>query len=126
MFNSNDFEMVKSMGETIPDGIVDGTDHYLDMVKITDILIKIDYNDETSRMHAMMEVINCIFDEEENLIEDRAYGTLIALCFHIINIVNSMDDNDRTEYFDYMKNEALIEIEKDSANLPYWDFEGES
>lgn len=125
MFNSNDFEMVKITKDTVPDGVIDTTEHYLDMVQITDILAKIDYEDEISRMHGMMEIMNCIYDEEENLVPEKVSGILIALSFHIINIVSNMEIESRSDYFNFIKTEVLTDIEKDSASLPYWNFGGD-
>jgi len=74
-----------------------------------------------SRMEAMMYIINNVYDEENNVSIDRVSGTIIALCFHIVNIVNSLEEESREDYFNFTKNEIIGEIKKDATSLPYWD-----
>jgi hypothetical protein len=121
MFNEDDFKNLEDSMEGMPDGLVDASDYTEDMELITDILSKIDYDNMMSRMEAMMYIINNVYDEDNNVSIDRVSGTIIALCFHIVNIVNSLEEESREDYFNFTKNEIIDEIKKDATSLPYWD-----
>ena len=110
MFNEDDFKNLEDSMEGMPDGLVDASDYTEDMELITDILSKIDYDNMMSRMEAMMYIINNVYDEDNNVSIDRVSGTIIALCFHIVNIVNSLEEESREDYFNFTKNEIIGEI----------------
>jgi hypothetical protein len=123
MFNSDDFDKLEESMGTMPDGLLDASEYYNDMEKVTDILSVIDYDDMVSRMHGMMDIMNIIYNEEETLSADRVNGVIIALSFHAVNILNSLEDESRKEYFNFTKNEILKEIKDEASSLPYWDLD---
>lgn len=124
MFNEDDFEkMNENISDSVPDGLVDASDYANDMIQITSILSEIDYEDMTSRMHAMMSIINHTYDENGDLDSERVTGVIISLCFHIINVINSLEEESRQDYFEFTKNEVIPTIIDESSTLPYWDLE---
>lgn len=123
MFNADDFDKLEDSMETMPDGLLDASDYYEDMEKVTDILSEIDYDDMVSRMHGMMKIMNIIYGEEGGLSTERVNGVIIALSFHAVNILNSLEDESRKEYFDFTKNDVLKEIKDEVSSLPYWDLD---
>ena len=123
MFNADDFDKLEDSMDTMPDGLLDASDYYEDMEKVTDILSEIDYDDMVSRMHGMMKVMNIIYGEDGGLSVERVNGVVIALSFHAVNILNSLEDESRKEYFDFTKNEVLAEIKDEASSLPYWDLD---
>lgn len=123
MFNADDFDKLEDSMDTMPDGLLDASDYYEDMEKVTDILSEIDYDDMVSRMHGMMKVMNIIYGEDGGLSSDRVNGVVIALSFHAVNILNSLEDESRKEYFDFTKNDVLKEIKDEVSSLPYWDLD---
>jgi hypothetical protein len=123
MFNADDFDKLEDSMDTMPDGLLDASDYYEDMEKVTDILSEIDYDDMVSRMHGMMKVMNIIYGEDGGLSVERVNGVVIALSFHAVNILNSLEDESRDEYFNFTKNDVLKEIKDEVSSLPYWDLE---
>jgi hypothetical protein len=123
MFNADDFDKLEDSMDTMPDGLLDASDYYEDMEKVTDILSEIDYDDMVSRMHGMMKVMNIIYGEDGGLSVERVNGVVIALSFHAVNILNSLEDESRKEYFDFTKNDVLAEIKDEASSLPYWDLD---
>jgi len=123
MFNSDDFDKLEDSMNTMPDGLLDASDYYEDMEKVTDILSEIDYDDMVSRMHGMMEIMNIVYNGEDNLSIERVNGVIIALSFHAVNIINSLEDESRQEYFNFTKNDILKEIKDEASSLPYWDLD---
>ena len=123
MFNADDFDKLEDSMDTMPDGLLDASDYYEDMEKVTDILSEIDYDDMVSRMHGMMKLMNIIYGEDGGLSSDRVNGVVIALSFHAVNILNSLEDESRKEYFDFTKNDVLKEIKDEVSSLPYWDLD---
>lgn len=123
MFNADDFDKLEDSMDTMPDGLLDASDYYDDMEKVTDILSEIDYDDMVSRMHGMMKIMNIIYGEDGGLSSDRVNGVVIALSFHAVNILNSLEDESRKEYFDFTKNDVLKEIKDEVSSLPYWDLD---
>ena len=123
MFNADDFDKLEDSMDTMPDGLLDASDYYEDMEKVTDILSEIDYDDMVSRMHGMMKVMNIIYGEDGGLSVERVNGVVIALSFHAVNILNSLEDESRKEYFDFTKNDVLKEIKDEASSLPYWDLD---
>lgn len=123
MFNADDFDKLEDSMDTMPDGLLDASDYYEDMEKVTDILSEIDYDDMVSRMHGMMKIMNIIYGEDGGLSSDRVNGVVIALSFHAVNILNSLEDESRDEYFNFTKNDVLKEIKDEASSLPYWDLD---
>jgi hypothetical protein len=123
MFNADDFDKLEESMDTMPDGLLDASDYYEDMEKVTEILSEIDYDDMVSRMHGMMKIMNIIYGEEGGLSSDRVNGVIIALSFHAVNILNSLEDDSRQEYFNFTKNEVLQGIKDEVSSLPYWDLD---
>lgn len=123
MFNEDDFEKLRKEEEGVPDGVIDASD-YLDIMKeVTDILSNLDYEDSTSRMTAMMEIVNLIYNEDGEIDQNDTIGTLISLSFHIISILRNLEDEDRISYFDYTKEDVISNLEEDVKILPYWEVE---
>jgi hypothetical protein len=124
MFNENDFDkMSEDNTDSAPDGLVDASDYANDMISITNILSELDYDDMTSRMHGMMNIINHTYDDNGELDHERVTGVIISLCFHVINVINSLEDDSRQDYFEFTKNEVIPVIIDESSTLPYWDLE---
>ena len=123
MFNMDDFEKMGDTNNEVPDGIIDASDYYNDMEIVTNILAEIDYDDMTSRMYGMMNLMNSTYDDDGDMNSERVTGVVIALSFHFVNMMNNLDEESREEYFNYAKNEVLQQIKDDVATLPYWDLE---
>ena len=124
MVNSDDFDkMSEDNTDSVPDGLVDASDYANDMIAITSILSELDYDDMTSRMHGMMNIINHTYNDDGELDSERVTGVIISLCFHIINVINSLEDDSRQDYFNFTKNEVIPVIIDESSTLPYWDLE---
>lgn len=121
MFDPNDFEDMAKERDTAPDGIIDASDYADDMKIITDILCDLDYDDMVSRMHAMMNIMNHMYDNNGEIDVERVNGVVISLSFHIITMLNTLEDDSRQEYFQFIKNDVISEIEKEASTLPYWD-----
>jgi hypothetical protein len=124
MFNENDFDkMSEDNTDSAPDGLVDASDYANDMISITNILSELDYDDMTSRMHGMMNIINHTYGDDGELDSERVTGVIISLCFHVINVINSLEEDSRQDYFEFTKNEVIPVIIDESSTLPYWDLE---
>lgn len=124
MFNENDFDkMSEDNTDSAPDGLVDASDYANDMIAITNILSELDYDDMTSRMHGMMNIINHTYGDDGELDSERVTGVIISLCFHVINVINSLEEDSRQDYFEFTKNEVIPVIIDESSTLPYWDLE---
>jgi hypothetical protein len=70
-----------------------------------------------------MKLMNIIYGEDGGLSSDRVNGVVIALSFHAVNILNSLEDESRKEYFDFTKNDVLKQIKDEVSSLPYWDLD---
>jgi hypothetical protein len=124
MFHENDFDkMSEDNTDSAPDGLVDASDYANDMIAITNILSELDYDDMTSRMHGMMNIINHTYGDDGELDSERVTGVIISLCFHVINVINSLEEDSRQDYFEFTKNEVIPVIIDESSTLPYWDLE---
>jgi hypothetical protein len=124
VFNENDFDkMSEDNTDSAPDGLVDASDYANDMIAITNILSELDYDDMTSRMHGMMNIINHTYGDDGELDSERVTGVIISLCFHVVNVINSLEEDSRQNYFEFTKNEVMPVIIDESSTLPYWDLE---
>lgn len=121
MFNHDDFENINKDPDTIPDGIIDASDYYETLKKITGYLEDTDYEDTDSRLVSMMNIINLMHSDEETLSEDNVYGVSIALMYHIQTMMTGMDQEDRQGYFTHIKENVLPTFENESKALPYYD-----
>ena len=126
MFNKDDFEKLNNINDdTVPDGVVDASDYALILRQTTEYLKNTDYESPESKMVAMMSVINLMHEDEENMSDDKVYGTTIAIMYHIQTLLSGMIDEDRSEYFNHVEKEVLPIFDDESQILPYYDTEGE-
>lgn len=122
MFNPYDFENInKNEPDTVPDGIVDASDYHELLKQLTEHIKATDYEDATSRMVAMMNVINLFHDDEETVDENKIYGVVIACMYHIQTLLCGMLQEDRDEYFKVIDEDVFPDFEKQSKVLPYYD-----
>lgn len=123
MFDPNDFQHMSDNQDQAPDGLIDASDYAEDMSFVTNILSDIQYDDTLSRIHAMMNIINKMYGDDNNLDVERVTGVVIALSFHIITLLNTLEEDSRQEYFQFIKDDVITEIEKEASSLPYWNLD---
>lgn len=125
MFSEDDIENIGKDPNSIPDGVIDATDFYEDLVFLSKQLEDTDYESMDSKMKTMMNVINYYHNStEDNSIEinnDRLYGITIGLLFHMANLFVGMGDEGKIEYWEYINNELLPTMKEEKSILPYWD-----
>lgn len=125
MFSEDDIENIGKDPDSIPDGVIDATDFYEDLVFLSKQLEDTDYESMDSKMKTMMNVINYYHNStEDNSVEinnDRLYGITIGLLFHIANLFVGMGDEGEIEYWEYINNELLPTMKEEKTILPYWD-----
>lgn len=125
MFSEDDIENIGKDPDSIPDGVIDATDFYEDLVFLSKQLEDTDYESMDSKMKTMMNVINYYHNStEDNSIEinnDRLYGITIGLLFHMANLFVGMGDEGKIEYWEYINNELLPTMKEEKTILPYWD-----
>ncbi len=125
MFSEDDIENIGKDPGSIPDGVIDATDFYEDLVFLSKQLEDTDYESMDSKMKTMMNVINYYHNStEDNSVEinnDRLYGITIGLLFHMANLFVGMGDEGKIEYWEYINNELLPTMKEEKTILPYWD-----
>jgi len=125
MFSEDDIENIGKDPNSIPDGVIDATDFYEDLVFLSKQLEDTDYESMDSKMKTMMNVINYYHNStEDNSVEinnDRLYGITIGLLFHMANLFVGMGDEGKIEYWEYINNELLPTMKEEKTILPYWD-----
>ena len=125
MFSEDDIENIGKDPDSIPDGVIDATDFYEDLVFLSKQLEDTDYESMDSKMKTMMNVINYYHNStEDNSIEinnDKLYGITIGLLFHMANLFVGMGDEGKIEYWEYINNELLPTMKEEKTILPYWD-----
>jgi len=122
MFNPYDFSNInKNEPDAVPDGIVDASDYHELLKQVTVFLRDTDYGDASSRMVAMMNVINLYHSDEDTVDEDKLYGVVIAVLYHIQSILAGTDEETREEYFRVTNEEILPQFEKESKILPFYE-----
>lgn len=121
MFKPEDFENIDKDDDAIPDGVIDASNYFEILVKITDYLEGVDYEDNSSRMGSMMNIVNLMHEDEETLSEDEVYGVCISLMYHLQTMLSGMVDEDRKEYFEHIRKEVLPIFEKEASILPYYE-----
>ena len=125
MFSEDDIENIGKDPDSIPDGVIDATDFYEDLVFLSKQLEDTDYESMDSKKKTMMNVINYYHNStEDNSVEinnDRLYGFTIGLLFHMANLFVGMGDEGKIEYWEYINNELLPTMKEEKTILPYWD-----
>jgi|APGre2960657404_1045060.scaffolds.fasta_scaffold29587_5 hypothetical protein len=125
MFNENDINNIGKDPNSIPDGVIDATEFYEDLVFLSKQLEETDYESMDSKMKTMMNVINYYHNQtEDNSIDintDKLYGITIGLLFHMANLFVGMGDEGKVEYWEYINNELLPTMKEEKTILPYWD-----
>lgn len=125
MFSEDDIENIGKDPDSIPDGVIDATDFYEDLVFLSKQLEDTDYESMDSKMKSMMNVINYYHNStKDNSVEinnDKLYGITIGLLFHIANLFIGMGDEGKIEYWEYINNELLPTMKEEKTILPYWD-----
>jgi len=124
-FNEQNFENIKKNSDSIPDGVIDATEFYEDLVFISNQLENTDYEDMDSKMRVMMNIINYYHnptpDNSIDINTEKLYGVTIGLLFHIANILVGLDEDSKLEYWDYINKELLPTMKEEKTILPYWN-----
>lgn len=123
MFNDDDFDSIEDQFDRPPDGLVDARDYYQQLVRVTDILQEMDYSDIVSKMSGMMLIMNEIYDDDGNMNPDRVQAVITSLSFHVVNLLNNIEDDYVPQYFEYVQKDILSELENEAGSLPYWETE---
>lgn len=125
MFNEDDINNIGKDPNSIPDGVMDASEFYEDLVFLSKQLEETDYESMDSKMKTMMNVINYYHNQtEDNSIDintDKLYGITIGLLFHMANLFVGMGDEGKVEYWEYINNELLPTMKEEKTILPYWD-----
>jgi len=125
MFNEDDINNISKDINSIPDGVMDASEFYEDLVFLSKQLEETDYESMDSKMKTMMNVINYYHNQtEDNSIDintDKLYGITIGLLFHMANLFVGMGDEGKFEYWEYINNELLPTMKEEKTILPYWD-----
>lgn len=122
MFNPYDFSNInKNEPDAVPDGIVDASDYHELLKQVTAFIEQTDYDDSNSRMVAMMNIINLYHDDEDTVDEDKLYGVVIAILYHVQSILSGTDEETRREYFRITNEEIIPQFEKESKMLPFYE-----
>jgi len=124
-FNEQNFENIKKNSDSIPDGVIDATEFYEDLVFISNQLENTDYEDMDSKMRVMMNIINYYHnptpDNSIDINTEKLYGVTIGLLFHIANMLVGLDEDSKLEYWDYINKELLPTMKEEKTILPYWN-----
>ena len=64
-----------------------------------------------------------MYGDDNKMDTERVTGVTIALSFHIITLLNSLEEDSRQEYFQFIKDDVITEIEKEASSLPYWNLD---
>ena len=67
MFNENDINNIGKDPNSIPDGVIDASEFYEDLVFLSKQLEETDYESMDSKMKTMMNVINYYFKQQSIL-----------------------------------------------------------
>lgn len=125
MFNADDFKDINKNENSIPDGVMDATEFYEDLVFLSKQLEETDYESLEDKMQVMMRIVNYYHNSDiNNSIEinpDRVNGIAIGLLFHIANIFSGMENEAKKEYWEYVNTQLLPTMQEDKTILPYWD-----
>jgi hypothetical protein len=125
MFNEDDINNISKDPDSIPDGVMDASEFYEDLVFLSKQLEDTDYESMDSKMKTMMNVINYYHNQtEDNSIDintDKLYGITIGLLFHMANLFVGMGDEGKVEYWEYINNDLLPTMKEEKTILPYWD-----
>lgn len=125
MFNEDDINNIGKDPDSIPDGVMDASEFYEDLVFLSKQLEDTDYESMDSKMKTMMNVINYYHNQtEDNSIDintDKLYGITIGLLFHMANLFVGMGDEGKVEYWEYINNDLLPTMKEEKTILPYWD-----
>ena len=125
MFNEDDINNIGKDPDSIPDGVMDASEFYEDLVFLSRQLEDTDYESMDSKMKTMMNVINYYHNQtEDNSIDintDKLYGITIGLLFHMANLFVGMGDEGKVEYWEYINNDLLPTMKEEKTILPYWD-----
>lgn len=124
MFDQNDYNNLGKDPDSVPDGLIDATEFYEDLVFLSNKLQETDYESMDSKTKSMMEIINYYHhpttDGSIDIDSDKLYGITIGLLFHIANIFVGMDDEGLSEYWNYINNDLLPQMKEEKTILPYW------
>ena len=125
MFNEDDINNIGKDPNSIPDGVMDASEFYEDLIFLSKQLEDTDYESMDSKMKTMMNVINYYHNQtEDNSIDintDKLYGITIGLLFHMANLFVGMGDEGKVEYWEYINNDLLPTMKEEKTILPYWD-----
>ena len=128
MFNKKDFNHINKMQSEMADGITDTTESQDVLENIMEIFKDTNFEDDEDRMRMMMRVVNECYSDDSgvaSLSEDKAFHTVLALCFYYSNLVWNLISNGFSydDYTDFLIKEILPSMREEAKSIPYWEVE---
>jgi hypothetical protein len=122
MFNFDDINNPRDLGNKIPEGMTDETEFAIIMQSILNILKSANYEESIGRERLSMQVLNIACDADGELDDDRVVSVILSLLQHVVNLVTSfqhLEDIDVDKYFEYFQNSIVAPL-FENPNIPYY------
>ena len=116
--------LVRDVSGKMPDGLVDATSFVDIFAIISESLLEIDCSDEQNRMVWMINVINCLNQENIETLTFSSVEAISALCFHVLTLFsacNQYDEDFHEKYSFILKNNVISDMKDNNSLMPYWD-----
>jgi hypothetical protein len=122
MFNFDDINNPRDLGNKIPEGMTDETEFAIIMQSILNILKSAEYEESVGRERLSMQVLNIACDENGELNDDRVVSVILSLLQHVVYLINSfnqLEDIEIDRYFKYFQDSVITPL-FENPNIPYY------
>lgn len=123
MFDDDDPEMLASFDESIPDGIIDGTQYAHILKNLLVSLSELEPDSQVSGIRWVMQCVNECYDHSGQSVVSttRSTDTVTALGYIIMTMLDVIDPEDFNDYLDFQMNRVLPEVLSNAEAVPFYN-----
>ena len=126
MFDKDDPERLAQHSDSVPDGLIDGTQYAQIIENITDALTNLKMNDYVSGITFVMNCVNQCYDADSKGVINplKAVDTATALAYFVMSLADALDQVDPElleEYIQHHQDVVVPQINANKTALPFYN-----
>jgi hypothetical protein len=122
MFDENDPELLASFDNSIPDGLIDGSQYAEIVQRLFFELKKLDPDNYLSSITWVMNCVNECYDGDSNQVNTtKAIDVVTALAYYMISMTAAIDVHEWDRFIEHQETVAIPELMEGASAMPFYD-----
>lgn len=126
MFDENDPELLASFDNSIPDGLIDGSQYAEIVQRLFLELKKLNPENYLSSITWVMNCVNECYDAESNKVDStKAVDVVTSLAYFMISMVSAIEPDEWGKFIEHQEEVAIPELMESAGAMPFYDIKGD-